>query len=124
MVKAIDIVSLDDKTNKEEIKLDGVFVEIGHESKSDWLKGLVDLNKRGEVISDCNGQTSVPGLFTAGDCSDSRYKQIVIAAGAGAKSALQVYKYVAAKGGGAITSDWGKCELVGTDDTVKIKLEK
>lgn len=91
-----------------EIKLDGLFIEIGYQAKTDWLKGLVELNDRGEIITEANGATSLPGIFAAGDCSDVGYKQIVIAAGEGAKSALEAYKYVSEKTGKAIIPDWGK----------------
>lgn len=108
---------------EEELKLDGVFIEIGYESKSQWLKGLVKLNQKGEIITNRDAETSEPGIFAAGDCSDAHYKQIVISSGEGAKASLQAYKYIVENGGGKAAPDWGKCELVGTDKTVKIKLE-
>lgn len=123
-VEAVEIASQNDKTKIEEIKLDGVFIEIGYQAKTDWLKGVVDLNARGEIITDCDGVTSTPGLFAAGDCSDSHYKQIVISAGEGAKAALQVYKYIVGREGKIAIPDWGKCELVGTDKTAPMKGEE
>jgi len=123
--KTVRSVVLSDSHSQkvEELKLGGLFIEIGYESQVDWLKGFVKLNKRGEVIVDRDTQTSVKGVFGAGDCTDTQYKQIVISAGDGAKSALQAYKYISASGE-TVVSDLGKCELVGSDGTVKVKLEK
>lgn len=90
-----------------ELEVDGVFVEIGQAPKTGWLKELIDLNERGEIISDKLTQTSVEGIFAAGDCTDVGYKQIIIAAGEGAKAALSAYKYIAAKAGKVATPDWG-----------------
>lgn len=92
----------------KEVEVSGVFVEIGHTPKISWLKGVVDLNDRGEIKTDKIGQTSVVGLMAAGDCTDAGYKQIVIAAGEGAKAALSAYKYIAAKAGKVAILDWGK----------------
>ncbi len=96
------------KKETKEINLDGVFVEIGHQAKTDWLKGAVDLNAKGEIIIGRGGVSSVPGIFAAGDCSDDSHKQVVIAAGAGAQSALEAYKFITAKKGKVIAPDWGK----------------
>lgn len=93
----------------EELAADGIFVEIGHMAKTDWLSGFVKLNKHGEIIADQEGRTSVEGVFAAGDCADSPFKQIVIAAGAGAKAALSAYKYLASRNGKTARPDWGKC---------------
>jgi len=110
------------KTQKqEELKLDGLFVEIGYEPETDWLSGFVDLNQKGEIIID-GSKTSQPGVLAAGDCTNREQKQIVIAAGAGAQAALEAYKYIIAQTSGAKRTDQGNCELVGSDQTVKIKL--
>ena len=92
----------------EEFVVDGVFVEIGHAPKTDWLKDFVSLNEKKEVITDKAGLTSVPGVFAAGDCTDVGFNQMTIAAGEGAKAALSAYKYIAAKNGKVATPDWGK----------------
>lgn len=81
----------------EEIQVDGVFIEIGYQAKTDWLKNLVKLNSKGEIITDENCRTSTPGIFAAGDVTDAPYKQIVISAGEGAKAALQAHKYIQQK---------------------------
>jgi alkyl hydroperoxide reductase subunit F len=62
-------------------------VQIGLLPNTDWLKGTVELSPRGEIEIDARGQTSVPGVFAAGDCTTVPYKQIVIAMGEGAKAA-------------------------------------
>ena len=72
---------------------------------------------------DQNGRTSVPGIFAAGDCTDSEFKQIVVAAGAGCSAALTAYKYIVSSSVMEVKG-LGKCELVGTDKTAKVKLEK
>ncbi len=97
---------------EREIKLDGVFVEIGYITKVDWLKNLVRLNDRNEIITDKDCKTSEEGIFAAGDITDVSYKQIVISAGEGAKAALSAYRYLAAGKNGAESKsfDWGKCK--------------
>jgi alkyl hydroperoxide reductase subunit AhpF len=99
---------VDDKNVESEVKVDGIFVEIGYMPKSGWLKGFVNQNERGEIITDKSCQTSVEGVFAAGDCSDVGYKQMVISCGEGAKAALSAYKFVAAKSGKVVAPDWGK----------------
>jgi alkyl hydroperoxide reductase subunit F len=85
----------DIKTKKRrQLKVDGVFSEIGHIADSAMVKGLVALNDAGEVIVDANGATSCPGIFAAGDITPVRYKQTVIAAGEGAKAALEAHRYL------------------------------
>ncbi|MBS1266410.1 MAG: Ferredoxin--NADP reductase [Candidatus Woesearchaeota archaeon] len=89
------IVVLDRKTQKtKEIKVEGVFLEIGYEVKADLVKHLVDLNDKMEVKINSVGETSHRGVFAAGDVTTTRYKQTVIAAGEGAKAGLSAYSYV------------------------------
>jgi alkyl hydroperoxide reductase subunit F len=76
------------------IDLAGVFVQIGLVPNTDWLKGTVRLSPRGEVEVDARGQTSVPGVFAAGDCTVVPYKQIVIAVGEGAKASLSAFDHL------------------------------
>jgi alkyl hydroperoxide reductase subunit F len=76
------------------IELAGVFVQIGLVPNTDWLKGTVKLSPRGEIEVDARGQTSVPGVFAAGDCTIVPYKQIVIAMGEGAKASLSVFDHL------------------------------
>jgi NADH-dependent peroxiredoxin subunit F len=77
-----------------QLELAGVFVQIGLIPNTDWLKGTVKLSPRGEVEVDARGQTSVPGVFAAGDCTVVPYKQIVIAVGEGAKASLSAFDHL------------------------------
>jgi NADH-dependent peroxiredoxin subunit F len=76
------------------VELAGVFVQIGLVPNTDWLKGTVKLSPRGEVEVDARGQTSVRGVFAAGDCTVVPYKQIVIAVGEGAKASLSAFDHL------------------------------
>jgi alkyl hydroperoxide reductase subunit F len=76
------------------VPLEGVFVQIGLVPNTEWLKGTVDLSKFGEIMVDAKGHTNVPGVFAAGDCTTVPYKQIVIAAGEGAKAALSAFDHL------------------------------
>ena len=71
-----------------------MFVQIGLMPNTDWLKGTVKLSPRGEVEVDARGETSVPGVFAAGDCTVVPYKQIVIAMGEGAKASLSAFDHL------------------------------
>lgn len=77
-----------------DLEVAGVFVQIGLVPNTDWLKGTVRLSPRGEVEVDARGQTSVPGIFAAGDCTVVPYKQIVIAMGEGAKASLSAFDHL------------------------------
>ena len=76
------------------VELEGIFVQIGLLPNTDWLKGVVELSDRGEIIVDAKGQTSVPGVFAAGDCTTVPYKQIIIAMGEGAKASLGAFDHL------------------------------
>jgi NADH-dependent peroxiredoxin subunit F len=76
------------------VELEGVFVQIGLLPNTDWLKGTLALSKFGEIEIDARGQTSVPGIFAAGDCSTVPYKQIIIAMGEGAKASLAAFDHL------------------------------
>jgi alkyl hydroperoxide reductase subunit F len=77
-----------------QIDLDGIFVQIGLLPNTEWLKHTVVLSPRGEIIIDERGQTSLPGVFAAGDATTVPYKQIVIAMGAGSTAALSAFDYL------------------------------
>ena len=77
-----------------ELALGGVFVQIGLVPNTDFLKGTVNLSRTGEIEVDARGQTSLPGVFAAGDCTTVPYKQIIIAAGEGAKAALAAFDHL------------------------------
>jgi len=76
------------------VELEGIFVQIGLLPNSEWLKGTVALSPRGEIEVDARGQTSVPGVFAAGDVTTVPYKQIVIAMGEGSKAALSAFDHL------------------------------
>ena len=80
----------------EEKKLDvtGIFIEIGLEPNSESVKGLVDLNERNEIMVNQACETNIPALYAAGDVTNVPEKQIIIAAGEGAKAALQAHRYL------------------------------
>ena len=80
----------------EEKKLDvtGVFIEIGLEPNSESVKGLVDLNEHNEIMVNQTCETNIPALYAAGDVTNVPEKQIIIAAGEGAKAALQAHRYL------------------------------
>ncbi|MBU3593391.1 alkyl hydroperoxide reductase subunit F [Polynucleobacter sp. 71A-WALBACH] len=86
----------EDRANQQihDIALEGIFVQIGLLPNTDWLKGVIDLSPRGEVIIDQKGETSMPGVFAAGDCTTVPYKQIIIAMGEGAKASLSAFDYL------------------------------
>ncbi len=85
-----------DRTSGEETRVDleGVFVQIGLVPNTDWLKGTVELSKHGEIVVDDRGATSLPGVFAAGDATTTPFKQIIIAAGDGAKAALGAFDHL------------------------------
>ncbi|MFL9813834.1 alkyl hydroperoxide reductase subunit F [Stutzerimonas sp. VN223-3] len=76
------------------LELEGIFVQIGLLPNTDWLKGTVELTSRGEIIVDARGETSLPGIFAAGDVTTVPYKQIVIAVGEGAKASLSAFDHL------------------------------
>jgi alkyl hydroperoxide reductase subunit F len=76
------------------LELAGVFVQIGLVPNTDWLKGTLKLSAHGEIEVDARGQTSVAGVFAAGDCTIVPYKQIVIAMGEGAKASLSAFDHL------------------------------
>jgi alkyl hydroperoxide reductase subunit F len=92
-VKGIKIRDLKSKQEKE-LEIGGIFVEIGLIPNSEMVKELVTLNRLGEVEVNCGNETGVPGFFAAGDVTSVPDKQIVVAAGEGAKAALQAHRYL------------------------------
>jgi len=83
------------KTGEErELKTDGVFIAIGHSPATEIFKGQIEIDEQGFIVKKENTETSVKGVFVAGDVADRRYKQAIIAAGEGAKAAIDVEKYL------------------------------
>ena len=78
----------------QRIDLEGVFVQIGLVPNTEWLQGTVERNRQGEIVTDARGETSVPGVFAAGDCTTVPWKQIIVASGEGAKAALSAFDYL------------------------------
>jgi len=109
--KKIESLVLRDKTGKkpdQELKVDGVFLEIGHITKTEWLKGVIELDESGQIIRDDKCVTSEKGIFAAGDVTTLAYKQIVISAGEGAKAALSAYNYISKSTAFTAPPDWGR----------------
>jgi alkyl hydroperoxide reductase subunit F len=92
--KLISSINIENKSGEKNLKIDGLFVEIGYLPNSDFIKNLVDLNDRGEILIDKSNKTSEEGIFAAGDVTDVQFKQIVISAGDGAKAALSANEYI------------------------------
>ena len=79
---------------EKHIELQGIFVQIGLVPNTDWLGDTIERTRFGEIIVDKHGATNVPGVFAAGDCTDSAYKQIIISMGSGATAALGSFDYL------------------------------
>ena len=77
-----------------EIALEGIFVQIGLVPNTEWLKDTLDMTRYGEIEVNARGETSLPGVFAAGDCTTVPYKQIVIAMGEGSKAALSAFDHI------------------------------
>ncbi len=92
----VSALSYKDRASGEihRVELEGVFVQIGLLPNTDWLKGTVALSPRGEIEVDAKGQTSLPGVFAAGDATTVPYKQIIIAMGEGSKAALSAFDHL------------------------------
>lgn len=99
-------VTVSDVNNGVERRLDvtGVFVEVGLTPNAGFVKGVLRLNPIGEIPVDCAARTGIPGLYAAGDVTDVPEKQIIIAAGDGAKAALGAYSYLVRL---PVVDDWG-----------------
>jgi len=92
------LVYEDRKTSEDhEIQVEGVFISVGMMAKAEFATKLVELNKIGEIVIDKDNYTKTAGLFAAGDITDIKYEQIVIAAGEGAKAALAATDYLGKK---------------------------
>lgn len=76
------------------VELQGVFVQIGLVPNTDWLGDQIERTRFGEIVVDKHGATNIPGVFAAGDCTDSAYKQIIISMGSGATAALGAFDYL------------------------------
>lgn len=89
------ITYTDRETNEEHhVELQGVFVQIGLVPNTEWLEGTIERNRIGEIVVDKRGATTIPGVFAAGDCTDSAYNQIIISMGSGSTAALGAFDYL------------------------------
>jgi alkyl hydroperoxide reductase subunit F len=97
--KAVEGIRIKDRSTGTEnfLAVRGIFVEIGLSPNTDFVKDLVTLNKSGEIVVDCQCETGIPGLYAAGDVTQVHEKQIVVAAGEGAKAALSAHEYLLRK---------------------------
>ena len=109
--KKVNGLSFKDRVSGDtkHVALEGVFVQIGLVPNTEWLKGTLALSKHGEIEIDARGQTSIPGVFAAGDVTTVPYKQIVIAVGEGAKAALSAFDHLIRH------SDVDEAEIVGAE---------
>lgn len=89
---------------KKELKIDGVFIEIGFLIDPSMIKDFVKLNEKNEIIIDDRCNTSCLGVFAAGDATSVVFKQTIISAGEGAKAGLEAYRYLT--GGSGVSLDW------------------
>jgi len=83
-----------DNSESRDLEVNGIFVEIGHIVESEFISKMVTLDRRRQIIVNDKNETNVPGVFAAGDATTVPYKQIIIAAGEGAKAALSTYSYL------------------------------
>jgi len=85
-----------DRTSGEEhhVALEGVFVQIGLVPNTEWLKGDIELSQHGEIVVNDRNETSIPGVFAAGDATTVPFKQIVISMGEGSKAALSAFDFL------------------------------
>src|SRR5699024_7143550 len=92
-VNGISYIDRETETEKH-IELQGVFVQIRLVPNTDWLGDAVERNKFGEIVVDEYGATNIPGVFAAGDCTNSPYKQVIISMGSGATASLSAFDYL------------------------------
>ncbi|NLC95086.1 MAG: FAD-dependent oxidoreductase, partial [Bacilli bacterium] len=93
--KVNGITYIDRATGEEHhVDLQGVFVQIGLVPNTEWLGDTVNRNRFGEIEINNRCETSIPGIFAAGDCTTNPYKQIIIAMGSGATAALSAFDYL------------------------------
>jgi len=106
LLKSMIIESKKTKERKE-LEMEGVFIEIGSEVKTNFIKDLVKLDENNHVIINNNCETSHSGIFAAGDVTNTPFKQVVVAAGEGSKAGLNAYNYIHGIKA-AIIADWSK----------------
>lgn len=103
----VNALVVETPTGERTLPVEGIFVEIGQIVNTEFLKDQLTLNEAGEIVIDENNQTSVAGIFAAGDVTTVPFKQTVISAGEGAKAALAAYNYLQGRSPGAKFADQG-----------------
>jgi len=100
----VEIIKIFDKRDQliKDIKVDGVFVEVGRIASTDLVSDFVDRNDKSQIIINKNGETRTPGLFAAGDVTDCEFKQITVAMGQATIAALKAYQYLQLKKGESV----------------------
>lgn len=93
-VESITMEAISNPGEKKDIEVRGVFIEIGTVPSSNFVEGLLEMNNYKEIVVDCDCKTSIPGIFAAGDITNIPEKQVIVAAGEGAKSSLGAYKFL------------------------------
>lgn len=91
---ARELIVKDPRGIVHEIPADGTFIEVALTANSQMVAGLVNLDEKGRIIVDCANRTNIPGIFAAGDVTNSYAEQVLIAIGEGAKAALSAYDYL------------------------------
>jgi thioredoxin reductase (NADPH) len=108
-MELLDLIS----GKQTKLLIDGLFVELGYVVDSNLVQNIVKLDEQGQILTDADQSTSVPGIFAAGDSTQSSYKQAVISAGQGAAAALACFDWLQQKKGNAgLTSDWTQIKKV------------
>lgn len=120
-VKSVVIANVKDSTKTRELEIAGLFVEIGFEVDDRLMAGLVELTEQKAIKISRECETSVPGIFAAGDVTTVKYKQTVIAAGEGATAALQAYAYLLKKKGKPAVFDPDRTTAEDVERTMKLK---
>lgn len=103
------LIVKDTAGNEKEVPVDGLFIEMGSKINIEFVKHLIKINPRGEIEINEHCETSHPGIFAAGDTTSTPYKQVIIAAGEGAKAGISAYNYIQRLAGKpGIKADWKK----------------
>ncbi len=99
------IVGVGKDNESRELEVDGVFINVGFMSKTQFVKGVAEVNEKNEIIINEHCHASTPGVFAAGDITTANYKQVVVSAGEGCKAALACYTYIMKLDGKEVSVD-------------------
>jgi thioredoxin reductase (NADPH) len=92
-VKSVTIQNVRTSKN-EDLTVDGIFIFIGHKPNNDLYKGQIDIDEGGFIVVNNKMETNIPGVYAAGEASDSEFKQVVTSAGMGAAAAIEASRYL------------------------------